>query len=800
MNTEELIKFDSIIEKWQDVINLVSTHFGFVNVFITKIADTDIEIIVKSQFADKEFDLGIKEPLLQTYCGQVYQAKEEVVLTDCEINNSAKASYIGFPIKFCNGDWFGTLCILDKENHTFDESLNKFLKDLKAIIEKDLNVWNDTLEKNREVTSLNSNQSIQLKDLGDFILKKERILNEKLRENEVLYEELIRKEKKYKTLFQSTNSGIVIFEPIYDSIGKLKDLIYKDMNPANEEIMGIAREVAIGKRLLELFPNTEPAWLEHFEAVVKFKKNESFYSYYSDLDKYLYVDSFPLNDDEFVVSAIDLTEKVKLQKRLKEIESRHETIFHYSPTIMLLVSPKNGALVDVNNAACKYYGYSKDELLNLTIFDINIANNETIRFNIEHVKENPNECFYAKHILKSGEIRDVEINSGLVIIDGEEILHSVITDITLRVRNMEKITKLSNAVEQSPVSIIITNLEGVIEYVNPMNCVVTGYTEEEMIGNNPRILKSGKQDSSVYMDLWNKITKGKKWEGELFNKRKDGCYYWESASVAPILNENNYPIGYIKIGLDTSEKKKIENKLRSALNKAQENEKLKSAFLANLSHEIRTPLNGILGFSDFISNDGVSKEEQKEYASIIKGCSGQLMTIMDDILQASLLEARQMDVNVEMINVFEFLKGLRQMHVMEAEKKNLKLKLDYYEGEQYSIYTDRGKINQILNNLIRNAIKYTKTGEIRISCESLNKSTLFSVQDSGIGISVEYQKVIFDRFRQIEDHLTRIQDGLGLGLSISKEIVELLGGELWVESDVGQGSKFSFTIPKNISD
>lgn len=793
MSKDCLKQINDIVEKWQDVLNLVSKHFGFVNVFITKITDADVEILVKSKYADSEFELGVKEPLLQTYCGKVYQAQSEVVLSNCEFHDSNLVSYIGYPIRFSNGSWFGTLCILDKQNQLFDESVCNFLKGIKLIIEKDLNLWSEEQDRRKELSSENNSQKDKLVELNGFLVENKLVLDEQRRENERLYEELIKKEKKYKTLFQATNSGIVIFEPIFDSSGKLKDLIYKDMNSANEKIIGIKSELVVGKRLLELFPNTETEWLAHFESVVKLKKSESFFSYHSDLGKYIYVDSFPLNNNEFVISAVDLTEKVKLQKRLTEIEERYSTVFYYSPSVMMLVSPKDGSLIDVNNAACKFYGYSKNELLSLSIFDINIAENDKVRSNIEYVKANPNASLFVKHKLKSGEIRDVEVYSGVVNINGEEVLHSVITDITQRIQNLEKITKLSNAVEQSPVSIVITNLAGDIEYVNTMNAQVTGYSTKELLGKNPRILKSGKQDTSVYTELWNRITQGYKWEGELFNKRKDGSYYWESARVAPILNENNITIGYIKIGLDVTEKKRIENELRNALNKAEENERLKTSFLANLSHEIRTPLNGILGFSDFISNDGVAEKERKEYASIIRSCSDQLMTIMDDILQASLLESKQLEVNVEKLDLKELLRGIQQVHLIEAKQKNLNLHLDY--NENAIIKTDRGKLSQVLNNLIRNAIKYTNSGEVRISCERIKDFILFSVEDSGKGISLENQHLIFQRFRQLEDHLTRTKDGIGLGLSISKELVELMGGEIWVESELGKGSKFSFTIP-----
>ncbi|NOU59785.1 PAS domain-containing sensor histidine kinase [Marinifilum caeruleilacunae] len=779
--TTQLKISNAVLSKWQDVLDLTSKSFNISNVFITRVSNSDIELLLKSNSSQKEFKLGVKERLDSSHYGKVFTSDKKLGADDFLLENSNEITYLGYPLKADNGQWFGSLCIVDKNKRKFDSAVKKFFKEFKNMIEEDLSSLKN--KKDKALVSLSK----------DHLLIEEHRL-----ENEKLVEQLIQSERKYKTLFSSTNSAIVIFEAVQNEAGDLVDLIYKDMNPANEKIIEISRENAVGKTLLDLFPNTEPEWIAHFNTVIKDNKNTSFYSYHSDIGKYIYTDSFPLNEKEFVVSAVDLTDKVKLQEKLSEVENRYKNIFYSSSSVMMLISLEDGAIKDVNDEACEFYGYSKRQLQNLKIWDLNIGGQSTAWKNIEKVIKNPRGTCKAKHRTASKEVKEVEVNANIVQFEGKELLHCVVRDVTTRNKNLLKITKLSNAVEQSPVSIVITNLDGDIEYVNPRTCKVTGYEIEELLGKNPRILKSGKQSADVYRDLWGKISSGMKWEGEFFNKTKNGSYYWESASISPVLDEAQKIIGYIKVGLDITEKKNTEAKLTHALLKAEENDRLKSAFLANLSHEVRTPLNGILGFTDFISDEKVTAEERKEYGTIIKDCGNQLMTIMDDILNASLLEAKQLDLNIETVCIDHLLDGIKDLHQLEANRKKLNIQLDHLYNAKLRIQTDKGKLVQVLNNLIQNAIKFTNVGEIIIGCENLKDTVLFYVQDSGIGISPEHQKIIFSRFRQIENHLTREHGGIGLGLSISKQIVEFLGGELWVESDVGRGSKFSFTIPKKI--
>ncbi len=381
-----------------------------------------------------------------------------------------------------------------------------------------------------------------------------------------------------------------------------------------------------------------------------------------------------------------------------------------------------------------------------------------------------------------------------------ELLEYISTQLVSAIRSQEdaeQIEVLRNSIEQSPVSVVITDLSGNIEYVNPKFLEITGYSLKEVIGENPRVLKSGLQTKEFYQDLWDTIAKGKEWRGEFQNKRKDGSVYWEMASISPVKNPGGQVTHYVAVKEDITLRKLMERDLLEAKEKAEESDNLKSAFLANLSHEIRTPMNGILGFSELLREEDLEKDEFNKYVDIISSNGNQLLTIIDDIITISNLEVKQLRINRRKFDLQPFLESLR--YTFEIERKSLErhqVAILFPELKNEIILdTDQGKLNQILTNLLKNALKFTEKGTIQLSIETFEDGHIqFSVRDSGMGISEDMQKVIFDRFRQVDESNTRSFGGTGLGLAISKGLAELLGGDLWVESKLGEGSTFNFRL------
>ena len=365
-----------------------------------------------------------------------------------------------------------------------------------------------------------------------------------------------------------------------------------------------------------------------------------------------------------------------------------------------------------------------------------------------------------------------------------------------RIKTQEQIKQLSQAVAQSPVTIVITNTKGDIEYVNPKFSETTGYAFDEVVGQNPRILKSGKTSPEEYKLLWQTLSAGNDWHGELHNKRKDGEFYWESASISPILNAQGKTTHYIAIKEDITARKNAEKELMKAKDEAEESDRLKLAFLANMSHEIRTPMNGILGFTELLKSPHLSGEEQQEYITIIEKSGKRMLNIINDIINISKVESGQIEISLSNTNVNKQIHYLHTFFKPEAKQKGIQINITKeLASKDTFIKTDREKVYAILTNLVKNAIKFTNEGSVEFGCEKKEGMLEFFVKDTGFGISDSQKKIIFERFKQANGTLSRCSEGSGLGLAISKAYVEMLGGKIWVESEEGKGSTFYFTIP-----
>lgn len=372
------------------------------------------------------------------------------------------------------------------------------------------------------------------------------------------------------------------------------------------------------------------------------------------------------------------------------------------------------------------------------------------------------------------------------------------SNITERKLAGDELKKLSVAVEQSPAVVVITDPDGNIEYVNPTFTQHTGYEFEEVKGQNPRILKSDEMPKEVYEDLWQKILSGEVWYGEFHNRKKNGELYWEEAVISAIRNEDGAITNFVAVKEDITEKKKLWNDLILAKEKAEESNRLKSAFLANISHEIRTPMNGILGFSELLKDPTVSGEEQTEYIELIHQSGLRLLDLINDLIDISRIEAGETIVQITATSVNTLLADLFVFFKPQATSRGLQLHLTPgLQDDESIIETDRSKLSQVLTNLVQNALKFTIQGSVTFGYTRKDEMLEFSVIDTGIGIHDDMKEKIFERFRQADNSLTRSYEGSGLGLSISRGYVEMLGGTIRVESVSGRGSGFFFTLPYN---
>lgn len=380
--------------------------------------------------------------------------------------------------------------------------------------------------------------------------------------------------------------------------------------------------------------------------------------------------------------------------------------------------------------------------------------------------------------------------------DGSITWYGFNADITERKHAEEELRKLSRAVEQSINAVIIANIKGEIEYANPAACTLTGFSLAELLAMNIQELCVSSDKSITCDEIWKKINLGEAWTGEVLNNRKNGEEYWESSIISPILNEKGVLVNFLAIKKDITHDKKLSEELIKAKVRAEESDKLKTAFLSNMSHEIRTPMNGILGFAELLKEPDLTHEQILEYISIIERSGQRMLNIINDITDIARIESGQMKISVHKSNINELIKEIYRFFDLEAQKKGLNLSYKTaLEPEDAIITTDREKLYAILLNLIKNSLKFTFTGGITFGYDKEGDFLVFYVKDTGIGIPKDKQGVIFERFVQADMSNSRLSEGTGLGLSISKAFVEMLGGSIRLESEEGKGSCFWFTIP-----
>lgn len=488
---------------------------------------------------------------------------------------------------------------------------------------------------------------------------------------------------------------------------------------------------------------------------------------------------------------------------------------------------------------------------------------------------------------------------------------------------MDQIRKLSQVVEQSPDSIIITDIEGDIEYVNSSFSDVTGYLFSDVKGRNTRILKSGEMSEELYRQLWETISSGKVWKGELINKSKYGDLFWESCTISPIKNADQQIVSYLAIMQNINEKKlleesvrssekryrtlfeqagdaivllaidtgkivdfnkqayvnlgytknefellsmgdlevtdsldsfeihknnisengydhydtelkknngeivyasinsrnikineteyiqsiwrdisstkKMEDELRRAKEEAESSSMVKSMFLANMSHEIRTPINSIIGFIELVLDNGDLTVPDKEYLDISLSSAKSLLTLINDILDISKLESGKLNIEYKPFNIHRMLKGVIKLMSYFINEKSINLEMNSIKDIPHCIVGDSTRIRQVLINLLGNAIKFTEQGYVRLEVKNIESEYLeFNVTDTGIGMTEDQINEVFKPFSQADYSTIRKYGGTGLGTTISKELVNLMGGEISVESKEGEGSKFTFNIPYNL--
>ncbi|WP_157268584.1 PAS domain S-box protein [Azohydromonas aeria] len=377
-----------------------------------------------------------------------------------------------------------------------------------------------------------------------------------------------------------------------------------------------------------------------------------------------------------------------------------------------------------------------------------------------------------------------------------------------------QLCKLAQAVEQGTESIIITDTEGHIEYVNEAFVRQSGYGRDEVVGRNPRLLQSGRTPAETYAALWSALRAGRSWQGDFVNRRRDGSEYIDSALVTPLRGEDGAVTHYVSVQEDVTERRRMAQELAAhrdhleelvrrrtaeldqALVAAETASRAKSAFLANMSHEIRTPMNAILGLTHLLARERPTPQQAARLGKI-EGAARHLLSIINDILDLSKIEAGKLRLEERDFALQALLDHVRSIVSDAAAAKGLALRIDYDDTPLW-LRGDDTRVRQALLNYAGNAVKFTARGHVTLRAQLLDDQgqrlrVRFEVEDSGPGVEPDVLPRLFEAFEQADVSTTRRHGGTGLGLAITRRLAALMGGEAGATSTPGQGSTFWFT-------
>lgn len=523
---------------------------------------------------------------------------------------------------------------------------------------------------------------------------------------------------------------------------------------------------------------------------IPFKKNNNMLGNISIFPKKGYDNLNSYLIETFVGQVSNFVEILNQKRVLQEKEEKYRTIFETSPDPICITNKQNN-IVDINQVFLSLSGYSGDELIGnnpaeLNIFSYDKDINDTNESNIVN--------YETKLKTKADHLKDILISTQQINIEQEPHILTFIKDITPIREHERKILKLENRYK----TIVTHQPEGAIFLFDLDKNFMTaaGHALELLnIAENSEEKKtlqdtfpSELQDNIA--SLCDEILQGDK-IGRTIEYKQTYFSVW-GVPIKGQANRINEGLIYF---VNVTPLKEKENQLKQALDKAEESDRLKSVFLTNISHEIRTPMNGIIGFTEMLKSSQLSNEESQEYLDIIEQSSSRLMSLFDNIVDISLIQSKEIQLNTREFNLNEKLKDLWNHYKQKAEEKSLTLNFKpALKDSESCVATDPTLFEKVMTNLLDNAIKYTFKGKITFGYTIKENKLEFFVSDTGIGISPEMQDKVFEYFRQEDLSFNRDFEGAGLGLSICSGYVKMLGGDIWMDSIPQKGSTFYFTL------
>lgn len=774
---------------------------------IMKVDPPDIEVFRSSETNINPYKTGDRAHLAGLYCETVIKTKEKLLVQNAlkdknwDKNPDIKLgmiSYLGFPILYPNGKVFGTLCVLDSKENKYNNNIEELMFQFKDIIEAHLNLL------------INNTRSTQSE--------------KKLKESE----------ERYKTLFNDSPLSIILIDMKGEII---------DCNPTHLKTFGYCREDLIGKSFLsskgeltgQISPDFLPLTIKTFKSLLKGAVPEPIEIQIMNKDGNLIWVKLQTNIVDLggnkIIQVItqNIDDVRKAEQQLKESEEKYRGLYN-SIKEGIILTDIEGNILEANQPYLEMLGYTIEEVKELTYqqltpekwheMEADIVTNQIIArgYSNEYEKE---------YIKKDGTI--VPINISVWTIKDEDGnptgMWGIVRDITehkkseaLIKESEEKYRLISENINDM---IAVLDSKLVYEYINESTTrKLMGYSIEDIVGK-PAMNFIHPEDLRQSIKIWSDGLKVGEGAHILRFKHKDGHWVWLEVRGKAFLDKNGERKG-LTVSRDITERKKSEElkekfteklekevEIRTKeLNDALEHQKLyidqilkmsqyKSNFLLTMSHELSTPLNAILGFTELLleGSYGEVNKEQSGFLVDIKSSAEHLLGMLTRIFEISKIESGQFILDIKEFSLNTIIEQIKSTKYTECLKKGLMFNVNELKPNM-ELYADPIRLKDILSNLLDNAIKYTPKGQIDLIIQEDSDHWLFKVKDTGVGIDPKDYDSIFQDFEKSETPLISSSPGAGLGLSMAKRLVNLHGGDIWVESELGKGSTFYFTIPK----
>jgi PAS domain S-box-containing protein len=642
-------------------------------------------------------------------------------------------------------------------------------------------------------------------------------------------------EERIRTLFETTPGAIFVLDSSTSMILDCNEEAGKMYGYTKDELIGTSfSEISASNNFSEIFAD----FVDRLKTVKSIKQED----WHVNKNGVLFpVDSTTslviVSGKEVLLSIVqDITERKRVENVIIESEKKFKDIANLLPQ-SVFETDINGVITFANQATLSMFGYSQEDILNnITIMDlISDKDKENSLENINRVLDGLPSIRNEFEMKRNDGTIFPTLTFSTAIIENDKCtgLRGTIVDLSRQKQIENELRKLSEAVAQSQLSIMITDTLGNIEYVNPYFSVLTGYQKEEILNKNPRVLKSGETNPGEYKQMWKKITSGTGWSGVFHNKKKNGELYWESVIITPIKNEEGVITNFIAVKEDITDKvekekelkkyrehleelvetrtkeldklnadlveqlkkeKELELMLRQSLEKEKELNELKTRFISTASHEFRTPLTTILASAEMIQRYGKKWDETKynDYFNKIKKSIDYLTKLMDDVLTINRSESSKILFNPVLTNLYKIC-----LEISEGTKSVRDEKHEFvfnYSAKKVNLILDPKLFKFLISNLISNAFKYSpEGGKVEFSVSSSRELIHISISDEGIGIPEDDIKHLFEPFHRGTN--TVDIPGTGLGLSIVKHAVEMHNGKISVNSKIGKGTIFTVEIP-----